>query len=328
MVDIYGKVFNKLVDETESYMRKNNLKSMVLGVSGGIDSTVCAAICSEVSKRTGIPLIGRSLSTKNNKAEEITTADLVGNAFCTDYKRSSFNKLYNSFLMDIVGVETGRLKFAMDESGNVNIDDEHCMKVQTPVANGNIQARIRMIFLYNLASINNGLVIDTDNLTEHYLGYWTIHGDVGDYNPIGNLWKTEVYGLARWLYSHYLNDVTRVAHEKATAMAESIGLTPTAGLGITNSDLEEIGANSYDEVDKILQFIVDSDCKTETKFFKKEKDFNEWYITRYTNLCDSIGEEIVLSVIERYRRSSFKRKNLPIRIELRKQPTEPLFASL
>lgn len=61
----YSKVFEVLVKETANYVKVNNLKAMVLGISGGIDSTVVAAICHEVSKQTGIPLIGRSLPIKN-----------------------------------------------------------------------------------------------------------------------------------------------------------------------------------------------------------------------------------------------------------------------
>lgn len=57
----YEKVFCTLVDKTREYIQNNNLSAMVLGISGGIDSTVVAAICHEVSKQTGIPLIGRSL---------------------------------------------------------------------------------------------------------------------------------------------------------------------------------------------------------------------------------------------------------------------------
>ena len=79
------KIFNYLVSELKSYLEKNNLKSMVLGISGGIDSTVCAAICHEVSKQSGIPLIGRSLPTTYNKDSEITTADLVGESFCDNF---------------------------------------------------------------------------------------------------------------------------------------------------------------------------------------------------------------------------------------------------
>lgn len=61
---------------------------------------------------------------------------------------------------------------------------------RTPIADGNIQARLRMIYLYNLASIHKGLVMSTDNQTEYQLGFWTIHGDVGDFDPIQDLWKT------------------------------------------------------------------------------------------------------------------------------------------
>ena len=155
---------------------------MVLGISGGIDSTVCAAICHEVQMSIGIPLIGRSLPTRFNKEGEISTADLVGNAFCSDYKAFFINDIYQEV----------RDNFVENDK-------------QTKLADGNIQARLRMIYLYNLASINKGLVIDTDNLTENNLGYFTIHGDVGDLNPIGGLWKTEVFELARYLVDFYTN---------------------------------------------------------------------------------------------------------------------------
>lgn len=56
---------------------------------------------------------------------------------------------------------------------------------RTPIANGNIQARCRMIHLYDIASIRKGLVMSTDNQTEYQLGFWTIHGDVSDLDQIG-----------------------------------------------------------------------------------------------------------------------------------------------
>ena len=78
----YGAVFETIVEKTAKYLVDNNIKAQILGISGGIDSTVVAAICHEVSKRTNIPLIGRSLPTTNNKTNEVSTADLVGKAFC------------------------------------------------------------------------------------------------------------------------------------------------------------------------------------------------------------------------------------------------------
>ena len=58
---VYGNSVNFIID----YMTKNNIKSMVLGLSGGLDSTVAASICHEISKRSGIKLIGRSLPIMN-----------------------------------------------------------------------------------------------------------------------------------------------------------------------------------------------------------------------------------------------------------------------
>ena len=304
----YGKVFETLIEKTAKYLIYNNIKAQILGISGGIDSTVVAAICHEVSKRTNIPLIGRSLPTTNNKTNEVSTADLVGKAFCNDYKVYPIDRFYHQFMIDIVHKETGSVRYIQNEyTGGFTIDLEDCLKFQTPIANGNIQARLRMIYLYNLASIHKGLVMDTDNLTENNLGYFTIHGDVGDFNPIGGLWKTEVFELAEWLYKYYYtpevenckdlenaSSEIKASFDKARAMLASSLLKPTAGLGITNNDLEEIGAESYDQVDRILQCLTDDSISTDT--------------------IDDIPDAVLEAVVKRHNASKFKRKQLPIKI--------------
>lgn len=254
----YSKVFEVLVKETANYVKVNNLKAMVLGISGGIDSTVVAAICHEVSKQTGIPLIGRSLPIKN-KSDEFDVSKLVGEALCNDFKVYKLERSYRAALFD-----------ACADAGDVNIansyylDELEEMPSRTLIANGNLQARCRMMYLYDIASRYKGLVMSTDNQTEYQLGFWTIHGDVGDFDPIQGLWKTEVYGLANWLLKfHYpevyfdssveeLREVTDIMY----ALRESIALTPTDGLGISNSDLEQIGAKDYATVDDILSRFI------------------------------------------------------------------------
>lgn len=84
--------------------------------------------------------------------------------------------MYRDLLLEIVYQEEGK---------DMSILSMEQSKMQTPIANGNIQARLRMIYLYNLASIHKGLVMSTDNQTEYQLGFWTIHGDVGDFDQIG-----------------------------------------------------------------------------------------------------------------------------------------------
>ena len=292
----YGKVFDILVAKTKEYLISNNLKAMILGISGGIDSTVCAAICHEVSKQTGIPLIGRSLPTQYNKEEETNTSDLVGNAFCDDYRAVNIHNLYQRVGVYITTAESGMI--------------DNPRYPQTKIADGNIQARLRMIYLYNLSCTHQGIVIDTDNLTEHNLGYWTVHGDVGDFNPIGGLWKTEVFKLAEYLIIRY--NINR-ENDKCLAVESSFKLKPTAGLGITNDDLEELGAESYEQVDAIIQEILAWKSFNDPDItFKSLEEEKAAFLDEQQLLCYPI--EVITAIADRHFKSEFKRKKSPIKI--------------
>ena len=297
----YEKVFNTLVEETANYVTSNGLKAMVLGISGGIDSTVVAAICHEVSKKTGIPLIGRSLPIKN-KSDEFATSVHVGEAFCNEFSVYRLERSYRAALFD-----------ACADAGDVNmansyyLDELEEMPSRTPIANGNLQARCRMIHLYDIASIRKGLVMSTDNQTEYQLGFWTIHGDVGDFDPIQGLWKTEVYELAKWLIGYYYGcgikkevdaDGARKICDMCEAIKKSMSLTPTDGLGISNSDLDQIGAKSYYDVDRVLQTLT---CKASPENDKLQDE-----------LTAELGPDVVGKITERHFKSRFKRLVSPI----------------
>jgi NAD+ synthetase len=292
----YERVFNILVKETSNYITRNRLNAMVLGISGGIDSTVVAAICHEVSKKTGIPLIGRSLPIKN-KEDEFDVSKLVGEAFCNDFKVVNLTDGYLAVYNSIIG----------GEENLISCGDDAESKYQTPIANGNIQARLRMIYLYNLASIHKGLVMSTDNQTEYQLGFWTIHGDVGDFDPIQGLWKTEVYELAKWLIGYYYGcgikkevdaDGARKICDMCEAIKKSMSLTPTDGLGISNSDLDQIGAKSYYDVDRVLQTLT---CKASPENDKLQDE-----------LTTELGPDVVGKITGRRFKSRFKRLVSPI----------------
>lgn len=286
----YERVFNVLVNETSNYIVKNHLKAMILGISGGIDSTIVAAICHEVSKLTNVPLIGRSLPIKNKK-DEFDVSKLVGEAFCNDFKVWELSHVYKAALLECC-LETGEA----NASNSYWIDELEEMPSRTPIANGNLQARCRMMYLYDLAGLKHGLVMSTDNQTEYQLGFWTIHGDVGDFDPIQGLWKTEVYELAEWLVDFYFTDGDDAS--KAVAIRESIKLTPTDGLGISNSDLEQIGAKSYNDVDRLLKTLV---CKASQENSRLQDE-----------LTEELGRDVVGKVLERHIKSKFKRLLSPI----------------
>ena len=318
----YEHVFNVLVDKTAEYVTSNNLKAMVLGISGGIDSTVVAAICHEVSKKTDIPLIGRSLPIKN-KEDEFSVSELVGEAFCDEFKVFNLSNSYKASLFDLCA-DAGLIKDCKGYDWYWVSDLEE-LTGRTPIANGNLQARCRMKHLYDIASIRKGLVMSTDNQTEYQLGFWTIHGDVGDFDPIQDLWKTEVYGLANYLRNRYKSKALEALHndyketcDKYRAMSyavySSCKLIPTDGLGISNSDLEQIGAKSYDEVDDILsRYIPFKEYRQ--KHGEPLHPHDEMAESDcWSQLCARHGEDVVNKVWSRHLASEFKRKKAPIYI--------------
>lgn len=229
----YEKMFENAVNALAKYIDDNGVQSLVLGVSGGVDSALVAALASHAVNRTmnKIPIIGRSITIETNSPDEIARAKAVGEIFCTDFEELDLTVAYNNFVSEFEAKA-----FALG-------DTEH------KIAMGNVKARLRMIQLYHLAGISGGMVLSTDNFTELMVGFWTLHGDVGDYGMIQNLWKTEVYGLTDWLATLYSN---HNCVNEALALDACSFAVPTDGLGITSSDLEQLGADTYQEVDQIL----------------------------------------------------------------------------
>ena len=277
MID-YKKFVENSRKWLSQYIQDNHLQSLVIGISGGIDSTVSCAIAYPICKKLDIPLIGRSLPTISNHDIEIDVADLVGNAFCDNYAKKSIEADY----IQLLG--------SLEREGEVS-------KLQR----GNIKARLRMIYLRHLASIHKGVVLDNDNFTEWNLGFWTVGGDSPmDINlGLHYLWKTEIYELAGYLekYHHlcYLNNME--SEDKWKAIYESMKLTPTDGNGVSNSDCEQFGLDNYEQVDDVLKTVYYS---THTK-------------EDYIRLIDSYNEQGVDKVMSLHQNTAYKRKELPIK---------------
>lgn len=294
----YAKVFNVLVDETAKYLVNNNLKAMVLGISGGLDSTVTAAICHEVELRhPEIRFIGVSLPCNSNSDYEKSSANRCMQGFCKPGNCWTENLQKEYMLM----------KATCDLRGD-----------STDISQGNIKARLRMIYLYNLASINKGIVIDTDNLTEHYLGFFTIHGDVADFNPIGGLWKHEVYGLAKYLLYDYYggDDLMRMLSYKEMALKDAIGIMPTDGNGV--NDLGDMGQiapafthdpniEAYTKVDDIIKKYIYAVSLPSNEQDEIIQNLRDKYDTQYYNTVDNI--------INRIKSTEYKRNRLPVVID-------------
>lgn len=227
----YGKIYFRIIYNTISYLKRNpNIESLVIGISGGVDSALTTVLARKAislfeDNDRQIKLIGRTLPVET-KAEETLRALEIGRLFCDDFLELSLEGIYKK-------IRTKSTKSEFNDK----------------IRRGNIKARLRMMVLYHLAHLNNGIVLSTDNYTEYLLGFWTLHGDVGDFGMLQNLWKTEVYGIAKYVYEKFRDANFK---KEALAIQSCINAIPTDGLGITNSDLDQLGASSYSDVDNIL----------------------------------------------------------------------------
>lgn len=295
----YKNIFEQMVTATQKYLEDNHLNAMVLGISGGIDSTVTAAICHEVEKRNPeLKFYGISLPCLSNTFTENDSANVCMKAFCKSGQYWTENLQKEYLLMQATCSQT---------------------HIPTNIGQGNIKARLRMIYLYDMANYTGGLVMDTDNLTEHYLGFFTIHGDVGDFNPIGGLWKHEVYELANYLLTEYykLQDPTDMGYIQI-ALKAAIGINPTDGNGINSlGDMGQIAPafahdkniEAYTKVDDIIQTYLKYSNHPE----KYQIAIDELY-KKYPSIIDKgiVIHDTVNDVISRIQRTEYKRKRLPI----------------
>ena len=232
------KVHEMMVNHLADYIMNKGLRAAVLGISGGIDSTVVAYILKDVEyeltvnrKYRNFTFVGISMPTETTNPDEFRISELVGHAFCKNFR-----------VFDIT-----------DESKSITVPavgQDNYMTFNDRIRLGNVKARLRMIHLYDLAKAYGGIVIGTDNYTEQVLGFSTIGGDaLFDYCPIQKLWKTEVYELA---YYYKKREIEMGNWAAVHALDESLEIKPQAGLGITASDMDEIGAPDYFAVDDVL----------------------------------------------------------------------------
>lgn len=274
----YETSIKNIRQDLKDYITKSGLKSLVIGISGGIDSALCAALARPVCDELSIPLIGRSLPILSNKTDEKERAKAVGEAFCTEFEEEDLTQPFADLAvaMNLVGSwERGRYTIKIGKKQSTG----------DKIRIGNTKARLRMIRLYNIASETEGMVLSTDNYTELLLGFWTLHGDVGDYGMIQNLWKMEVYGMAKHIAQ---------THPGKEALMACVEATPTDGLGITDSDLDQLGVDTYNEADRILKIWIGED-----------EDAKKGYEDH--------------PIVLRYKRTRFKRENpynIPRRIIL------------
>ena len=197
---------NSIVSSLSNYRKNHNIDQVVLGISGGIDSAVTAALFREA----GYTVTGVLMPILQDPSETERGAEVCA-SLGINTERMDLSKAYQSLLRELYVTDAGMLEG----------DDPVSL-----IRRGNVRARLRMVTLYNMASKLGGFVASTDNFSELAAGFWTLHGDVGDVSPIQSLTKSwEVPLLA----------------EHLCVPQSVIDAVPTDGLGISAGDEAQFG---------------------------------------------------------------------------------------
>ena len=168
--DELGEIWSALVLGLRDYVGKNGFKSVVLGLSGGIDSAVCASLAADAIGATNV--FGVSMPSKYSSDHSKGDAEDLAERIGCHYRTEAIESMVNAFESQL---ELGGL------------------------ASENLQARMRGVILMALSNAEGHLTLTTGNKTELAVGYSTIYGDsVGGFAPIKDVEKTLVWKLAEW----------------------------------------------------------------------------------------------------------------------------------
>jgi NAD+ synthase len=211
----YKIVEKILVEFLKNETQRIGLNKAVIGLSGGIDSAVSAYLSVKALGKENVLCV--LMPYKTSSKESLTDAEIVVKELGVRSKIVEITDIVDAYLT----------KLNEKDISNVR--------------KGNIMARMRMIVLYDESAKERALVIGTGNKTEILLGYTTLYGDSAcAINPIGDLYKTQVFELAR-----HLGISKKIIDKK-----------PSADLWEGQTDEQEMGI-SYAEVDKYLFEKVD-----------------------------------------------------------------------
>ena len=213
----YQQLKNDIVDWIKNYVVANNIKSLVVGISGGIDSSVVSTLCAE----TGLPtyVLSMPLNQISSQSE------------LSDVHRKFLSKRYENVIPMRIDLSSVYEQFV--KSTKFWLGDE---MVQSKHALANTKSRIRMVTLYQVAGSIGGVVVGTGNKVEDYgVGFYTKYGDGGvDIAPIADLYKTEVWELGK-----HLGVDQRIIDAQPTDGLWEDGRTDEDQIGVSYAELEE-----------------------------------------------------------------------------------------
>ncbi len=224
--DDVGEVYEALVLGTRDYVRKNGFHKVVLGLSGGLDSSLVAVIA----------------------ADALGAGDVVGVSMPSRYS-SEGSRTDAQALAEALGIELLTVPIEAMFSAALETMAPHFEGRATDITEENLQARVRGIILMALSNKFGWLVLTTGNKSEMAVGYSTLYGDMaGGFAPIKDVPKTLAYELARW----------RNARGPRPVIPESV-MTKPPSAELRPGQLDVDSLPPYEVLDPILERYVERD---------------------------------------------------------------------
>ena len=209
----------------KEYLEKSHCKSYVLGLSGGVDSSLVAAIAKKAVGKD--KLYCYAIDIDSNKAD-VEDAKQVAKELDVNLEVINLSNTYHSYLKELNGDDFIRL------------------------TKSNLKVRMRMVALFAFAQEHSGLVLGTDNLDERYVGYFTKYGDgAADVLPIVYLTKAEVRKAAE------LYGLSSVLANRVPTAGLFEGQTDEGEMGVTYADLDKylLGGKVEKSVDERIEHL-------------------------------------------------------------------------
>jgi NAD+ synthase len=215
------RLYKALTLALHDYVVKNNCSSVLLGLSGGIDSALVAAMAVDALGAGNVRCVMMpspfTAQISLNDAQEC--ADALGCRY------------------DIIPIDGAMASFG------------HALPGLSGLAHENLQSRLRGVMLMALSNSTGALVLSTGNKSEMAVGYATLYGDMnGAFNPLKDVYKTQVYALARW----------RNSQKKSAVIPERI-LTRAPSAELREGQTDQDTLPPYDLLDRILFCLIEED---------------------------------------------------------------------
>ena len=266
--DINKLLFKSLVKGTKDYLIKCNFKKVVLGLSGGIDSALVTVLATAALGNKNVKCI--LMPSRWSSAGSINDSKMILDKLEIESKLIPIEELIKQY--------KNIFEYSKEDLKNITLE--------------NLQSRIRGTILMAISNNEDSLLLTTGNKSELSVGYCTLYGDMnGGLNIIGDIYKTEVFSLAKWIDEEMGSEIRQ--EYNLPTNGEIIGREirhkePSAELSEGQKDCDSLP--KYDVLDPILNEIIDK------KLTLKEL------------ISKGFDEDLCISILKLVSNSEFKRK--------------------